>query len=193
MELLYGCEMPEFESGNTVGEKYADMLGIVLGGKLKIRSAGDGVLMNTLGAGDIFGAATVFIGKNEMSNITAVQKSSVLFVPGKTIGEIFDSDGAVALSYAKFLSGKIEFLSKKIIAFTSPRSDVALAGYILDNFETDVPAKMNCSAVADKLGIGRTTLYRAINELAGSGLIEFEDGKITVKNVKGLNDRRNLK
>ena len=92
-------------------------LGIILSGKLRVMSAdGGGVLMNTLGVGNVFGAATVFLGKNEMSDIYAVAKSSVLFVSRDVLEEIFRNDVNVAISYSEFLSRKIEFLNKKIIA-----------------------------------------------------------------------------
>lgn len=188
---LIACERVKFETGEAVSGDRLGMLGIVLAGKFTIKSADGGrVLMNSVGAGDVFGAATVFLGENEISSITAAAKSEVLFVPRAVLEKIFFSDGSVSVSYARFLSGKICFLNKKIIALSSARADVALAAYLCDLRDGGDGIKLNCSACAKKLGVGRTTLYRAIKMLDDDGIISYVNGKITIKDAKKLASRR---
>ena len=194
IELLKRCKVCEYSGREKVEGGELGALGIILSGKLRVMSAdGGGVLMNTLGVGNVFGAATVFLGKNEMSDIYAVAKSSVLFVSRDVLEEIFRNDVNVAISYSEFLSQKIEFLNKKIIAFTAPKSENAMAGYILDMSCGKREFKLNCSAASLKLGIGRTTVYRSLKSLENEGLIECANGKIIIINEEKLKLRRKNK
>lgn len=188
---LLACERVRFEAGESVSGERLGMLGIVLSGKFTIKSADGGrVLMNSVGAGGFFGAATVFIGENAISSITATAKSEVLFVPRKTLEKIFVRDGNVCVSYVRMLSGKIFFLNKKIISLSSARADVALAAYLCDSAGGADEIRLNCSSCAKKLGVGRTTLYRAIKMLEDDGVILYVDGKIIIKDAKKLASRR---
>lgn len=194
IDLLEKCRICEYLGREKVEGGELGALGVIISGKLRVMSAdGSGVLMNTLGVGDVFGAATVFLGKNEVSDIFAVAKSSVLFVPRDVLERIFRKDVNVAISYSEFLSQKIEFLNKKIIAFTAPKSENAMAGYILDMSCGKSEFKLNCSAASLKLGIGRTTVYRSLKSLESEGLIECADGKIIIINEEKLRLRRKNK
>lgn len=189
--ILCGCETAEYGAGESVSMERLGMLGIVLCGAFTISSAEGGrVLMRDVGVGEVFGAATVFLGGNDISEIVAKKKSEVLFVARETLEEIFASDSAVSTAYACFLSEKILFLNKKIIALSSPRADVALAGFIIDECGGNGEMKLNCAACAKKLGIGRTTIYRAVGMLESDGIILYIDGKIIIKDAEKLASRR---
>ncbi len=132
----------------------------------------------------------MFLGENYISSIRAAAKSSVLYVAKDTLEAIIASDPAVAVAYARFLSEKICFLNKKIAAFTSQRSDSALAGYIIDASGGDGECKFSRAAAAKKLGMGRTTVYRALKMLEDDGIIRIENGKIIIIDAKKLASRR---
>ena len=188
---LNACEVTSYDTGETVSADRASMLGLVLSGKFTIKSADGGrVLMNSVGAGEVFGAATVFIGGNDVSSITAAKKSEVLFVPRAVLEKIFSEDSGFAVGYARFLSEKIQFLSKKIIALSSPRADVALAAILCEERGEGDEIKLNCAACAKKLGVGRTTLYRAVKTLEDDGIISYVDGKIIIRDAEKLASRR---
>lgn len=194
LKTLAVCERRRYEAGERISKERLSMLGIVVSGKFMIKSAdGERVLMNSVGAGGVFGAATVFLGENEISGITASSKSEVIFVPRAVLDDVFAKDTAVAVAYAKFLSERISFLSKKIISLSSFRADVALAGYICDIANGDDEIKLNCSAAAKKLGLGRTTVYRALKTLEKDGAIVCDGGKIKISDVSILTSRRKNK
>lgn len=189
--ILCGCGTVAFGAGESVSKDMLGMLGLVLSGGFTISSAEGGrVLMNSVRAGDVFGAATVFLGGNDISGITATKKSEVLFVPRGVLERVFASDSAVSAAYARFLSEKIRFLNKKIIALSSPRADVALAGFIIDECGGKGEMELNCAACAKKLGIGRTTLYRAVGTLESEGIISYSSGKIIISDAEKLALRR---
>lgn len=188
---LSDCETDTYDAGESIPKERASMLGLVLSGKFTIKSADGGrVLMKSVGAGEVFGAATVFLGGNDVSGITAAKRSEVLFVPRDVLEKIFADDSGFAVGYARFLSEKIEFLSKKIIALSSPRADVALAAILCEERGNGDEIKLNCAACAKKLGVGRTTLYRAIGTLEDDGIISYVDGRIIIRDAEKLASRR---
>lgn len=191
MAIAESGELIEFTTGDIVCEKHASMLGIVVSGRFDIKNSdGSGVLMNTVRAGGVFGAASVFCGGNDVSEIKAMTKSKVLFLSNEKLCAIFESDSAVAVRYLRFLSERIEFLNKKIVSFTAARADSAMAGYILDASCGKDEIKLNCSAAAKRLGIGRTTVYRALRELEEDGAIKSCDGMIKITNAERLKTKR---
>lgn len=190
LKTVLECPQKEYELGEQVSHEDASKLGIVLSGHMTVRSIQGGkVLMNSLEPGQVFGAAVVFSGGNDITEITADAKSKVVFIERNVLEEIFRNDTEVAVKYAEFLSGKIVFLNKKIMAFTSPRADMSLATYILSQAEESDEIKFNASYAADRLGIGRTTLYRALEALTGDGLIELGGGRLKILDREGLRKR----
>ena len=191
LALLRDCGKISYAAGEIVGEKERAMLGVVVSGKFNIESTDGGrVLMNTVTAGGVFGAATVFLGENYISSVRAAAKSVVLYVPRETLEKIMKSDPAVSVAYVRFLSERISFLNKKIVAFTSQRSDSALAGYIVETADESGVCRFNRAAAAKKLGIGRTTVYRALKMLEDDGIILIENGKIIITDAEKLASRR---
>ena len=191
LSLALSAEELMLDGGDVIDKAHASMLGIVISGRFDIKSAdGAGVLMNTVHPGDIFGAASVFYGGNDVSEIRAMSKSRVLFLSRERLCMIFEKDSDVAVRYLEFLSKKIEFLNRKIISFTATRADRAMAGYILDIADGNDELRLNCSAAAKRLGIGRTTVYRALRELEECGAILFCDGVIKIINAQGLKTKR---
>ena len=190
LERLLSCETKKYVAGEFVSEDDKRSLGIVLSGRFNILSAdGNRVLMNTASAGSAICAATVFLDGAEISEICSATKGEILFVPRATVEELFCAFPETGVGYARFLSEKVLFLNKKILSFTSPRADVALASYIVEN-ERNGTMKLNISAASRRLCVGRTTLYRALSALEQDGIISYEKGIITVTDAIKLASRR---
>lgn len=180
--LLLSVPAESFASGERLagGEAFFPRLGVILFGKASIygRNSGRRVLLNRLSSGDVFGAASVFFEEHEsVSNVVADTKCRVLFIERSCLETIMKSDFSVASAYIEFLSGKIYFLNKKIIAFTAGSADAALACYLLETADASDMVKVNMTRLASSLDIGRTTLYHAVDTLAGEGFIAC-DGKV---------------
>ena len=193
LDLISALPVSEFSSGDIISSG-RQLLGIIVFGKIEIRSSDGGrVLMKSASAGEMFGAATVFLGENTISDVIAKTKCGIIFVGREMIEELFASDAGVAVSYAEFLSQKVAFLNKKVASISSPRADMALASHIIETADGKSEFKLNCLAASKKLGIGRTSVYRALKTLEDDGLIRFENGKIIIIDVIGLSSRRNIK
>lgn len=192
--MLMSIPPVSFAAGERIagGETFSPKLGVMLSGKASIygRNSGKKVLLNRLAQGDVFGAASVFFKEQEsVSTVVAGTKCSVLFIERDCLETIIKGDFSVASAYIEFLSGKIYFLNKKIIAFTAGSADAALACYLLENAEHSGSVAVNMTRLASSLDIGRTTLYRAVDTLVREGLIACDGKEIRILDRINLEKR----
>lgn len=183
-----------FAAGERIagGETFSPCLGVILSGKASIygRNSGRKVLLNRLSRGDVFGAASVFFEEHEsVSTVVAGTKCRVLFIERDCLETIIKSDFSVASAYIEFLSGKIYFLNKKIIAFTAGSAEAALSCYLLERADMSDTVAVNMTRLASALNIGRTTLYRAADALVREGLIACDGKEIRILNRNNLEKR----
>ena len=151
-ELVYG-------EGN-----YKPAIGIVVSGKLCVKTAGDtDVTLRSLNVGETFGVSAVFSKNSEefVSRIYAEKDSEILFLGEELLKEIFGRFPKTAENYIRLLSSKIEFLTSNCD-------------------ENGVVASQNMSALSSSLGIGRSSLYRCIEQLEKQNLITKNGKEIKV-------------
>ena len=194
--LLSVLEETEYASGETIadGEDFRSLrgLGILLSGKASIygKDSGKRVLLNRIEKAGIFGAATVFFPEEvAVSTVIAETKCRVLFIERSVLETIMENDFAIASAYIAFLSERIYFLNRKIIAFTAKNADAAFAGYLLRAADGNGVLSVNMSRIASILGIGRTTLYRAVDALAAEGAITHDGKMIRILNRELLENK----
>ncbi len=179
-----------FDKNQTVFPSSAgrDYMGFIVSGQCTVLSEKDGtpVILNTLGESAPFGVLNLF-GDNEQfpTKIVAKKKSTVLFLSKAQIRELFDLSSEVSMNFILFLSDRIRFLNGKISEFVKNTATQKLAKYILDVYPVEKPFSLNCKATSEKLGIGRTSLYRALNDLLLARAIEKIENKFIIqdKNV----------
>lgn len=72
-------------------------------------------IMNTLGAGDIFGVAALFHSHSDyVTTLTASSPCRVFFIPQEALEQRMRENYLVAENYIRFLSERVYFLNKKI-------------------------------------------------------------------------------
>lgn len=191
--ILRSLPVASFATGETIErDDHATSLGVVLSGKVAIygRDSSKRVLLNRLEKGSVFDAATVFFSEKEtVSVVVAKTKCRILFIERAVLETIIENDSRVAHDYIIFLSDKICFLNRKIIAFTAKNADAALAGYLLENADGEEMPTVNMTRIASTLGIGRTTLYRAVDALVSEGSIAYDGKKMRILNRETLESR----
>lgn len=171
-------EVKAFEKGECIYEcnNYTKALGILLNGKAKAVS-GDVALTEFL-SGSVFGAAAIFANNETyVSKIVAKTNCAVLFISEEKLKQLFASYPQTAINYVSFLSSKICFLNQKISLFTANSVESKLYAYLSSNPTNE---KINMSKLSNALGIGRTSLYRALGELEQKNIIVRKDGKVSV-------------
>ncbi len=190
-KLLAGIPPRAFLQGEVIAHGTCAALGVLLSGKAAIygRDSGKRVLLNRMEKGSVFDAATVFFSEKAIvSTVVAGSKCSVLFIERSVLETIIESDPAVAHDYIIFLSDKIGFLNRKIIAFTAKKADGALAGFLLDHIGEGDTLAVNMTRLASTLDMGRTTLYRAVETLKEAGAIAYDGREMRILDKKVLRD-----
>lgn len=162
-----------FKKGETVCEpqKGCKGLGIVTKGRLEILAGERSVSMRHMEAPDVFGAASLFGGGRYVSTIRAASCAEVIFVEQEKLNRLLSQSFIAAGNYIAFLSEKIRFLNMRIENFTAPSATGALWDFLTAKASADgrLPAPSNMSRLAKTLNIGRTSLYRSVEELESSG------------------------
>ena len=165
-------------------------VGFLLEGSATVSSADGGtrVLIRTVGAGAVFGVATLYSADQPFpTKIVAKTHCKVLFIERSAMRSLIERDGGANKAFLTFLGNRIVYLNKKINAFTAGSAERRLSLFLADN-ETDgvYSADISMTALADMLDIGRASLYRAFDKLTEDGLIEKKDKVIILKDKKSM-------
>ena len=133
---------------------YSKSLGILLRGKAVVER--DQVLLNQLSAGECFGVAALFVQREQyVTTVRARTDCKVLFLSLEAMQRLLENP-QVSLNYIRFLSDRIQFLNRRIASFTAPNAEQTMV------------------KLSEVLNIGRTSLYRVVQQLEQNGVIKRE-------------------
>lgn len=177
--LALGAE--RFSRGETICDPATAerALGIVLEGRAEaVAPTRERAVLAAFGPGDTFGAAALFGGEGYVSRIRAVTGCTVLLLPEALLRQWFARCPRMAVNYIAFLSGRVRFLNGKIAIFTQDSAQHRLYRWLRANCDETgcLPEKLSMTKLAATLSMGRTSLYRAMEELEEEKLI-VRDGK----------------
>lgn len=157
-------------------KRFRRCLGVVIRGRVQVRR--ESLLMATLSAGDVFGAAALFTGSEDYpTTLTALTPCEALLIPEEGVRRLLRECPPFAEDYAVYLSGRIQFLSQRLEAVSNPSAEGKLARYLLTNGGGGA-VTLSATDLCRRLGVGRATLYRAFEALEEAGAIARE-GKTT--------------
>ena len=183
-ELLHEAQtlgVSRFSRGDTICDPATAerALGIVLEGRAEaVAPTREKAVLAVFGPGDTFGAAALFGGDGYVSRIRAVTACAVVLLPEELLRQWFQRCPQMAVNYIGFLSSRVRFLNGKIAIFTQDSAQHRLYRWLRANCDEwgRLPEKLSMTKLAGTLSMGRTSLYRAMEELAEAGLI-VRDGK----------------
>lgn len=171
-------------------ENHTDALCFIESGKARITSdTGEReTVIRYAFSGDVFGAATLFSSMKHSTKVYAETKTNVIFLEKEAICKLIENSSTVAFNYINFLSDRISFLNRKVAAFTAASSEIKLAMYLYGNTDENscVIPETSMSSLADQLGIGRASLYRAIDSLSYSGVISYNGKQFKILDTDSL-------
>lgn len=181
------CKIGTADDGEDISANGLGLFLITSGSVLVFRKGtGLPVLLQRLGKGKVFGAASLFGGENEDVTILRSENgASVFFMPIELITELVRTDSGFAMSYIAFLSEKIRFLNRRMSELSAPSVTQKLAAFLLREENGIAQTKVK---LASALGVGRASLYRALDELTESGLISVDGKNVTVIDSEGLSN-----
>ena len=192
------CECVEFLPGEMVftRNQYRRSLGVVVSGELRAtkKGANSVIILNSFSQGGVFGAAGLFSDmEGYVSEIQAIRKSKVLFLPEEMLHSLFMRMPVAAENYIRYLSGRIRFLNNRIDSFTGGSAERRVAVFLLDAAskagKADIRLAITFTDLAESLNIGRASLYRAMDSLVKAGLISRKAKEISILNVSGLREK----
>ena len=150
-------------------------LGIVLGGTVCVwRSGSNGKEQNCnrLTVGEAFGAATLFADTAPVSGITAGKDCVVQFVPEADLQTLLRAEPRIAENLVRFLTDRIRFLNHSLNRLRGGSAAERLLPYLQSAANAHgVVTLPSLASVATALDMGRTSLYRAFDELEQAGLL----------------------
>ena len=183
-ELLHEAQslgVSRFSRGDTICDPATAgrALGIVLEGRAEaVAPTREKAVLAVFGPGGTFGAAALFGGDGYVSRIRAVTACAVVLLPEELLRQWFQRCPQMAVNYISFLSSRVRFLNGKIAIFTQDSAQHRLYRWLRANCDEwgRLPEKLSMTKLAGALSMGRTSLYRAMEELERAGLI-VRDGK----------------
>ena len=156
-------------------------LALVLEGHVRVLQGR--VPMNDLLVGDVFGVAALF-GTDEDYPSTVVAQSDcrILHIPQETVVRWMKEVPTVAQNYVAFLSDRIRFLNRRLSTLTAGQTDGKLWRYLLAHRDENgvVTVADGMSELAERLDMGRSSLYRSLDSLTELGKIRRERKKIYI-------------
>ena len=190
--MFFG-ETVSFAKGDVIYSpiSYQRKIGFVISGACevcRIKRDGGRVKLNTISRGQSFGISAVFTDDDFPTVIYAAHRTEILFITREELIRLVDAIPDIALNIIKFQNDRIAFLNKKIETFSAGSVEEKLACYIFDEYRKcgkfEIP--LNRMKTAERLGVGRASLYRALDSLAQSGIVKIETKKIFIIDPMGL-------
>ena len=187
----------EYKRGEEVFSSTDDRLvGFVVSGECEVRrikADGSRIVLNILRKNGSFGILSVFSDEEYPTHIFATRNSKILYFAATQIEYFVNNNLHIATNLIDFLVGRISFLNKKVATFSGNRVDTRLSAFLLcqrDEYGDD-SFPFNCQKTAEEIGVGRASVYRALDSLRSDGLISLDNKKIYILDPKGL--ERNTK
>lgn len=179
-----------FDKGEAVmtEESFSRCLIVILKGSAAVIKRGlDGrqTVINLLLCGDVFGMATLFFEQDEYpSEIITEKPCRMAFFPKELAEEAFSSSPEFSKAYVTLLSQKIHFLNERLRTFTEGETDERLLRWIKDvsGGKTEFCLPCPVSRVAEAIGVGRASLYRAFDSLQAEGVLKKSGKSIVILN-----------
>ena len=178
--------LSEFATGDVI-KSYDDkpILCIIVSGEVFVHSK-DGnadLLLRVLRPGDTLGVATLFgqHGISPITRVTAASPTTALCISEETMRHLLMCDSALAMRYIDFLADRIRFLNRRISCLGAGSAEKRLCAWLDSVIPTGVASytytlRVPMSQLADILGLGRASLYRAFDDLTAQGILQ-RDGK----------------
>lgn len=178
-------DVQSFGRGESIytQHEFRRSLGIILEGEAAVLKESN-TLLNLLRPGSCFGAAALFApAKEYVTNIVARKTTKAVFLSDEELTRLFRAYPDMALSYIAFLSGRIQFLNRKIDSFTTNSAEDAVWRWLTAHGDAEgvVMVEGGLARLARELSIGRATLYRSLTQLETDGRIVKDGARIMIQ------------
>ena len=182
----YGCRIRPFEKDQRIlcPACFRRELCILLEGSVRVTKSAANTLISDLNAGDVFGAASLFNDeKDYVSTLTATEQGKALAIPQEGVLRLIDEIPSFRRRYVRYLSSRIRFLSDRVDTFADGSPAARLEQFLIRRSDPDgvVRLPFSMKELADRLNIGRASLYRELDRLVSEGTVRREGKKIVIE------------
>ncbi len=140
--------------------------------------------------GDVFGAASLYSSDWRYETLVrAITECRLLRIPADTVKMLIAHHPIIAENFIRFLSDRICFLNRKITAFTVDSAEAKLAVYLSQCPRTadgEITVSGSLTSLADSLGMGRASLYRALSKFEEMDILAREGKEWRIKDYRAL-------
>lgn len=158
-------------------------LGFVLAGKVRV-TRGE-LFVDVLEPGDWFGAAALFNEREEYpATLTALTDCEVLFLSQEAVAELMERWPRAGVNYVYYLSGRICFLSDRLNSLAAGSAEEKVEQFLRRSADSDGVVCVPATAVAQALGLGRASVYRAFDRLEARGILTRDHKKFILQSEK---------
>ncbi|MDD2525492.1 MAG: Crp/Fnr family transcriptional regulator [Bacteroidales bacterium] len=154
-----------------------------------VSETGKQIVIERLQAGNLLAPAFIYARDNRFPvSIVAAAKCSILNIQKDTFSLLMQREVRILTNFLMLISERSNFLSKKVSFFAFKSIRGKLADFLLSQPVVKGVIHLNESqqSIADRFGIARPSLARALGELADEGLIKVSHRSIEILNPEGL-------
>jgi len=179
---------PEIETENVLCEKgqRIDMalseekrIAFVLSGECDVMH--EKLVLNTLKKGDSFGILSIFSNEPYPTNIIAKKQCHILFLKKDTFLSLIECSPKISMNVISFLAGRVTFLNQKVATLAGASVEAKCRSYLKDQYHKNGACiSLSISSVARKIGVGRASLYRALDSLKEKGVLTHEESWVNI-------------
>ena len=174
------------------GEKVEKAM-ILLEGKLQgemIDFAGNSLKIEEMEPPQMVAAAFLYGPQSVFPvNLSAISEGKILIIYKNDFTQLLSADQRVLSNYLNIISGKAQFLSRKITFLSFKTIKEKMAYYLLQNFKTGnqiITINQSQKGLAEMLGVARPSLARTISEMESDQLIKWERNQVEIVDLKSL-------
>jgi len=174
------------------GEKVEKAM-ILLEGKLQgemIDFAGNSLKIEEMEPPQMVAAAFLYGPQSVFPvNLSAISEGKILIIYKNDFTQLLSADQRVLSNYLNIISGKAQFLSRKITFLSFKTIKEKIAYYLLQNFKTGnqiITINQSQKGLAEMLGVARPSLARTISEMEADQLIKWERNQVEIVDLKSL-------
>lgn len=174
------------------GEKVEKAM-IVLEGKLQgemVDFAGNSLKIEEIEPPQMVAAAFLYGPQSVFPvNLSALTEGKMLIIFKNDFTQLLSADQRVLKNYLNIISGKAQFLSRKITFLSFKTIKEKIAYYLLQHLKSgslNVALNQSQTGLAEMLGVARPSLARTIGEMEADQLIHWERNQVVIVNLKSL-------
>ncbi len=166
---------------------------IVLDGKLQgemVDFAGNSLKIEEIEPPQMVAAAFLYGPQSVFPvNLSAISDGKMLIIFKNDFTKLLSADQRVLNNYLNIVSGKAQFLSRKITFLSFKTIKEKIAYYLLQNLKTGnqiIAMNQSQKGLAEMLGVARPSLARTISEMEADQLIKWERNHVDIVDLKSL-------